>query len=64
MTSSIGGSISTFKGTEKTIEKSIIVNERTFQRIEYSVGLRPGSNPWKFTPMIKDLLRLWSIAKY
>lgn len=45
MTSSIGGSISTFKGTEKTIEKSIIVNGRTFQRIEYSVGLRPGPNP-------------------
>lgn len=45
MTSSIGGSISTFKGTEKTIEKSIIVNGRTFQRIEYSVDLRPGPNP-------------------
>ncbi|KJD37359.1 hypothetical protein [Paenibacillus polymyxa] len=45
MTSSIEGSISTFKGTEKKIEKSILVNGRTFQRIEYSVGLRPGPNP-------------------
>ncbi|MDY8049168.1 hypothetical protein UY416_23030 [Paenibacillus polymyxa] len=49
MTSSIGGGISTFKGTEKTTEKSIIVNGRTFQRIEYSVGLRPGPNPLEIT---------------
>ncbi|MET3209374.1 UNVERIFIED_CONTAM: hypothetical protein ABIC26_002318 [Paenibacillus sp. PvR008] len=45
MTSAIGGGISTLKGTEKTIGKSIIKNGRTFQRIEYSVDLRPGANP-------------------
>ncbi|MCV9948943.1 copper amine oxidase N-terminal domain-containing protein [Paenibacillus sp. BT-177] len=45
MTSSIGGSISTFKGKEKNIGKPIIMNGQTFQRIEYSVELRPGPNP-------------------
>ncbi|KJD42362.1 hypothetical protein [Paenibacillus terrae] len=45
MTSSIGGSISTLKGKEKNIGKPIIMNGQTFQRIEYSVELRPGPNP-------------------
>ncbi|KAF6628204.1 hypothetical protein H6F38_20640 [Paenibacillus sp. EKM208P] len=49
MTSSIGGGISTFKGKEKNIGKPIIMNRQTFQRIEYSVELRPGPNPLEIT---------------
>lgn len=49
MTSSNGGSISTFKGKEKNIGKPIIMNGQTFQRIEYSVELRPGPNPLEIT---------------
>ncbi|OAB25545.1 hypothetical protein PMSD_27725 [Paenibacillus macquariensis subsp. defensor] len=46
-TSMIGGGISSITGTEKTIGGPIIVGDREFRRIEYTVDLRPGENPFK-----------------
>ncbi|MMZ49557.1 hypothetical protein D1872_112570 [compost metagenome] len=58
MTSSIGGSISTFKGKEKSIGKPIIINGQTFRRIEYSVELRPGPNPLEITTNDKGSVKI------
>ncbi len=45
MTSVEMGAISSLKGTEKTIDKSIKIGSREFSRVEFSVDLRPGPNP-------------------
>ncbi|WP_314590358.1 hypothetical protein [Paenibacillus terrigena] len=45
MTSVEGGGISSLKGSERTIDRAIKVGNREFNRIEYTVDLRPGPNP-------------------
>ncbi|WP_152393477.1 hypothetical protein [Paenibacillus guangzhouensis] len=45
MTSVIGGGIGSLKGSERTIDRAIKVGNREFNRIEYTVDLRPGPNP-------------------